>query len=59
MILFEEPTLEVSKDGDRETNSLGAGVNKGGEKQDGETGGRGAVWLKCARPGLKVCGREG
>ena len=38
MILFEEPTLEVSKDGDRETNSLGAGVNKGGEKQDGETG---------------------
>lgn len=38
MISFEEPTLEVSKDDDRETNSLGVGVSKGGEKQDGATG---------------------
>lgn len=37
MISFEEPTLEVSKDDDQETNSLGVGVDKGGEKQDGET----------------------
>lgn len=37
MISFEEPKLEVSKDNDRETNSLGARVHKEDEKQNRET----------------------
>ena len=37
MISFEEPKLEVNKDNDPETNSLGVSVNKGNEKQNRET----------------------
>ena len=37
MIPFEEPKLEVNKDNNRETNFLGASVNKEDEKQNRET----------------------
>ena len=37
VISFEEPKLEVNKDNNRETNFLGASVNKEDEKQNRET----------------------
>ena len=37
VIPFEEPKLEVNKDNNRETNFLGASVNKEDEKQNRET----------------------